>query len=226
MSKTFALFKRMSPYLAEKARNLIDAMLLSTEEIGWDSQQQLIVNGRVYHDTDIVRLIAYIMSPANSISVKPIGLQVFISALRKIGLESDYVINQNVKRFLRKNNQSNNDDTETTDHDSEDEKEYETSDYNDSNLDEEEDGEAMDDLDYTNDDDDSCYEDDDCNSHVEDDDDDGDFDGKVNTDSEKEDESYDSGLDMKPASNGMMREYDWKSISDSDNESVASSPYH
>ena len=170
MSKTFALFKRMSPYLAEKARNLIDAMLLSTEEIGWDSQQQLIVNGRVYHDTDIVRLIAYIMSPANSISVKPIGLQVFISALRKIGLESDYVINQNVKRFLRKNNQSNNDDTESTDHDSEDEKEYETSDYNDSNLDEEEDGEAMDDLDYTNDDDDSCYEDDDCNNHVEDDD--------------------------------------------------------
>ena len=71
MSKTFASFKRMSPYLAEKARNLIDAMLLSTEEIGWDSQQQLIVNGRVYHDTDIVRLIAYIMSPANSISVKP-----------------------------------------------------------------------------------------------------------------------------------------------------------
>ena len=66
---------------------------------------------------------------------------------------------------------------------------------------------------------------DDCNSHVEDDDD-GDFDGKVNTDSEKEDESYDSGLDMKPASNGMMREYDWKSISDSDNESVASLPHH
>ena len=58
MSKTFALFKRMSPYLAEKARNLIDAMLLSTGDIGWDSQQQLIVNGRVYHDTDIVRLIA------------------------------------------------------------------------------------------------------------------------------------------------------------------------
>ena len=225
MSKTFALFKRMSPYLAEKARNLIDAMLLSTEEIGWDSQQQLIVNGRVYHDTDIVRLIAYIMSPANSISVKPIGLQVFISALRKIGLESDYVINQNVKRFLRKNNQSNDDDTESTDHDSEDEKEYETSDYNDSNIDEEEDGEAMDDLDYTNDDDDSCYEDDDCNSNVEDDDD-GDFDGKVNTDSEEEDENYDSDQDKEAVFNDRMREYDWKSISDSDNESVPSLPHH
>ena len=224
MSKTFALFKRMSPHLAEKARNLIDAMLLSTEEIGWDSQQQLIVNGRVYHDTDIVRLIAYIMSPADSISKKPIGLQVFISALRKIGLESDYVINQNVKRFLKKNNQSNDDDTESTDHDSEDEKEYETSNHNDSNLEDEEDDEAMDDLDYTDDDNDSRYEDDDCNSNVEDDD--GDFDGKVNIDSEEEDENYDSGQDKEPVSNDRMREYDWKSISDSDNESVPSLPHH
>ena len=94
----------MSPYLAEKARNLIAAMLLSTEEIGWDSQQQLIVNGTVYHYSDIVRLIAYVMFPAASISVKPIGFKVFISTLVKIGSESEYVINQNVKRFSRKNN--------------------------------------------------------------------------------------------------------------------------
>jgi len=184
----------------------------------------LIVNGRVYHDTDIVRLIAYIMSPANSISVKPIGLQVFISALRKIGLESNYVINQNAKRFLKKNNQSNDDATKSTDHDSEDEKEYETSNHNDSNLEDEEDDEGMDDLDYTDDDNDSCYEDDDCNSNVEDDD--GDFDGKVNTDSEEEDENYDSGQDKEPVSNDMMRGYDWKSISDSDNESEPSLPHH
>ena len=214
MSKNFALFKRMSPYLAEKARNLIDAMLLSTEEIGWDSQQQLIVNGRVYHDTDIVRLIAYIMSPANSISVKPIGLKFFISTLRKIGLESDYVINQNVKRFLRKNNQSNDD------HNSADEKEYETSDHNDSNVadddDDDEDGEAMDEYGDANDDDDdddSCYETEDGNDDTDDDDNDG----SVNTGGEEEDENYDSAQDEEPVSNDMTREYDWKSISDSDN---------
>ena len=187
-------------------------MLLSTEEIGWDSQQQLIVNGRVYHGTDIVRLIVYIMSPADSISVKPIGLQVFISALRKIGLESDYVINQNVKRFLSKNNQSNNENTELTDQESEDENEYKKSDHNDINLDDEEDDEPMDDLDDTNDDnDDSCYEDDDGKSNVEDND--GDFDGKIN---EEEDENYDNGQNKEPISNDMLREYNWKSISDSD----------
>ena len=82
----------------------------------------------------------------------------------------------------------------------------ETSDYNDSNLDEEEEGEAMDDFDFTKDDDDSCYEDDDCNSNVENDD--GDFDGKLTTDSEEEDENYDSGQGKEPVSNDIMREYD------------------
>ena len=66
------------------------------------------------------------MSPANSISVKR---KVFISALRKIALESDYVINQHVKRFLGKIDQSNDDDTESTDDTSEEEKMYETSDH-------------------------------------------------------------------------------------------------
>ena len=52
MGKTLAYLKEC--LLVEKARNSIDAMLLSTEEIGWDSQQKLIVNGRVYHSSDIV----------------------------------------------------------------------------------------------------------------------------------------------------------------------------
>ena len=208
-------------YHVLKARTLINAMLLSTKEIGWDSQQQLIVDRRVYHDIVILRLIAYVMSPADSISVKPIGLQVFISTLRKIGLESDYVINQNVKRFLRKNNQSNDD------HNSADEKEYETSDHNDSNVtdDDDEDGEAMDDYDDTNDDDDSCYEIEDGNGNTEDDDD-GDYDGSVNTGGEEEDENYDSAHDEESVSNDMLGEYDWQSISNSDNEIVASLPHH
>ena len=55
MSKTYTLFKRMSPHLAKKARNLVDAMLMSNNEIGWDSEYQLIVNRKVYHGSDIVK---------------------------------------------------------------------------------------------------------------------------------------------------------------------------
>ena len=48
----------------------------------------------------ILRLIAYVMSPVNTISEKHIGFKALILGLKKIGLESDYVINQDVKSML------------------------------------------------------------------------------------------------------------------------------
>ena len=74
----------------------------------------------------------------------------------------------------------------------------------------------MDDYDDTNDDDNSCYEIEDDNANTEDDDDDG----------EEEIENYDSAQDEESVSNDILGECDWKSISDSDNESVASLPHH
>ena len=86
-----------------------------------------------------------------------LDLKFLYLASEKIGLKSADVINQNVKIFLRKHNQSNDDDTESTNYNSEDEKEFETSDHNDSNVADgwDEDGEVMDDYDDTNDDVDS-----------------------------------------------------------------------
>ena len=57
---------------------------------------------------------------------KPIGL--------KVGLESDYVINQNVKKMLRKNNQTKDDNKKSTDDNIGDEKEEETRDHANSNV--------------------------------------------------------------------------------------------
>ena len=81
MSKTYTLFKRMSPHLAKKARNLADTMLMSKDRIGWDCEHQLIVNRKVHHGSDIVKLISYVMSPADSKFRKPIGLKAFTTAL-------------------------------------------------------------------------------------------------------------------------------------------------
>ena len=83
----------------------------------------------------------------------------------------------------------------------------------------------MDDYDDTNGDDDSCYEIEDGNGNTEDDGND-DNDGSVNTGGEEEDENYDNAQDRESVSNDMLGEYDWKSISDIDNESVASLPHH
>ena len=87
-----------------------------------------------------------------------------------------------------------------------------------------EDVEAMGDYDDTNDDD-SCYEIEDGNRNTEDDGD-GDNDDSVNTAGEEEDENYDSAHNEESVSNDIQGEYDWKSISDSDNESVTSLPHH
>ena len=59
----------------------------------------MIVNRRVHHGSDIVKLISCVMSPDDNKFGKPIGLKTFTTALEKIGLESDYVVNAPVKLF-------------------------------------------------------------------------------------------------------------------------------
>ena len=126
----------MSPYNAEKARNLIDAMLMSTKEIGWDSEQQLIVNGKVYHGADIVKLITHVMSPADKEFKKPPGLNIFVKALKKIGLEQDYVKNKDVKRLLRTNSYSDDEESFTDGSNNRDVDESEDDDNDDKSMDE------------------------------------------------------------------------------------------
>ena len=152
MSKTYTLFKRMSPYLARKARNLVDAMLMSENQIGWDIEHQLIANGKVQHGSDIVKLVSYVMSPADSEFRKPIGLKAFTTALKEIGLESDYVVNRNVKKVLEKNNESDSENEESIEISSEDGEE-EASDNNSAGEDEESNEDETDDDDDDDDDD-------------------------------------------------------------------------
>ena len=84
----------------------------------------------------------------------------------------------------------------------------------------------MDGYDDANDDDDcGWYEIEDGKGNTEDDGDD-DNDVSINTGGEEEDENYDSVQDEESVSDDMLGGYDWKSIRDSDNESVASLPQH
>ena len=237
MSKTRGLFRRMSPYNAEKARNLIDAMLMSTKEIGWDSEQQLIVNGKVYHGTDIVKLIAYVMSPADKEFKKPLGSKIFVRALKKIGLEQDYVKNKDVKRMLRTNSYSDDDENSFTDDD--DENSF-TDDSDNQDADESEDNdnydESMDESAESDDENrDSMNE---CNvscdeySNQRDDYSDG---GDISVENDDGNDSEEIVLNKNDNSeevdtpdtdneiqdNGKTR-YNWKSISASDDESDAS----
>ena len=231
MSKTRGLFKRMSPYNADKARNLVDAMLMSTKDIGWDSNHQLIVNGRVYHNTDIVRLIGHVMSPADDEFKKPIGLKVFVEALRKIGLEPDYVKNKDVKRMLRKNSYMQEDDEELSIDSSDiEEEDYSEDEEDDESMDEsnESDAESHDENedslneckdsgDAYNNQSDTCDDDDDDDGDYDDGSTDSVNDGNDNEDSNDADSDDIDDVIRHNAVRGKTR-YNWKSISDSDDE--------
>ena len=225
MSKTRGLFKRMSPYNADKARNLVDAMLMSTKDIGWDSNHQLIVNGRVYHNTDIVRLIGHVMSPADDEFKKPIGLKVFVEALRKIGLEPDYVKNKDVKRMLRRNSYVQEDGEElSTDSSDIEEEDCSEDEEDDESMDKtnESDAESYDEnedsMNECNDSDDAF--DNQSDTYVDSDDDgytDSVNDGNDNEDSNDADNDNIDDVIRNNAVRGKTR-YNWKSISVSDDE--------
>ena len=119
-------------------------MLMSKNEIGWDCEHQLKVNLKVHHGSDIVKLISYVMSPADNKFRKPIGLKAFTKALEQIGLEADYVVNPDVKKVLAKNNGSDSENEELLDFDSESGKD-ETGDESYCSGDEDEDSTDIDD---------------------------------------------------------------------------------
>lgn len=216
MSKTRGLFKRMSMYNAEKARNLVDAMLMSTKEIGWDSNHQLIVNGKVYHGTDIVRLITHVMSPADPGFKKPIGLNVFVKALKKIGLEPDYVKNKDIKRILRTNSQSDEDDEELFTDNSSNEEDEDDND-NDTMYESNES-----DIDSCNETDDSMNECSASSDEYNNQSDSHDVDDNVDnseTNVSEDDIFDDDGVDDTDGNNRCRQKYNWKSISASEDES-------
>ena len=78
----------------------------------------------------------------------------------------------------------------------------------------------MDDYDDTNNEDDDISEDEDCRDNTEDEDDSKD--SNVITDSGQDNGDYDRTQDEETIFNDTVGEYDWKSISDSDNQSIAS----
>ena len=200
MSKTYALYRRMSPFLAKRATNLIDAMLMSNDDVGWDNDQQLIADGRVYYGTDIVKLIAHVMSPVDYDFMEPNGLKVFIESLKKIGLESEFVVNHNVKMALRTNSVS----SDETDSD-------ECNEYED--TDDEDDDDDSGSLDSTNEEHSqqsykwkSISDTESVNESY----------SNSNQEDENKDDSIQESTDSEYDIKGNTNKYEWKSISDTE----------
>ncbi len=143
MSKFYDLLSELPPPMRDGAHEILDAILASGELVNWNRQLRLVVNGRTYPRTNMVDLISHILNPHDTREEKPIGLNIFVDALKDIKLESDWVVNEVVKDVL---DDADSDDSDSDDSDSDD------SDSDDSNINASDDDEKIDEDDDEDDD--------------------------------------------------------------------------
>ena len=101
----------------DDAKEILNAMLTSSDTIGWDDKLQLIVDGRAIPKTNVSELVVHVLYPHDDRIEDPRGFNIFVQGLKDIGLEAEWVDNEVAKSVL----ESTEDDTgETSDDDDSD----------------------------------------------------------------------------------------------------------
>ena len=93
---------------------VLQAISCSRQLLSWNNQLQLVIDNRSVPRTNIVDLVQYILYPESKDTSQPRGFEVFLDALKEIGLESQWVRNETVINAL----DNNDNDWNTTDDDS------------------------------------------------------------------------------------------------------------
>ena len=114
MSKLYSILSKLPASLYEDAQSILDAMLISKNLIGWDADLRLIVNDRVFPRTNIADLLAHVLYPYDSNIDDPPGFEIFVNALKSIGLESEWVQNDIAKEILENANSSEEEKTSSS----------------------------------------------------------------------------------------------------------------
>ena len=79
----------------KNATQILHAILCNTDILNWkENTLEIIVNSRPMRNTNIVDLIQYILSSEDEGVPKPFGLEEFVEALKRTGLESEWVKNE------------------------------------------------------------------------------------------------------------------------------------
>ena len=176
------LLMDMDQKMRVRAREILDAILCSGNKIGWDRGQRLRVDGRTYPKTNITDMIEYVLTPPggedNAYNLKPKYINIFTKALKRIGLEPHWIVNENVKKHFCNAKyrwlpmEEDDDDDNDDDNDDDDNDDDDDGDDGDDGVDDGDDNDS-DDSDDSDDDDDDNDGDDDDEDDANDDDDDG-----------------------------------------------------
>ena len=116
MNSLYAALSDIPFDVQDDAKEILNAMLTSSDTIGWDAKLQLIVDGRVIPKTNVSELVVHVLYPHDERIEEPRGFNIFVQGLKDIGLESEWVDNEVAKSVL----ESTEDDTGETSNDDDD----------------------------------------------------------------------------------------------------------
>ena len=112
------------------AEEILNAILCSSDDMDWhEDTLELIVEGRKIRKTNIIDLVEYLCYSENGNIENPHGLKIFIEALKNIGLDSEWVKNESIAKYLEK---SESDASSSSGDEDSDEKSSEQSEIDDS----------------------------------------------------------------------------------------------
>ena len=116
--KLYTILIHLPSGVQDDAEELLHTIECSYSNIDWDDEYHLIVDGRMYYRTNMIELVSYLLYPVDYRLARPKGIDIFVDALKDIGLDSKWVKNEDVADELGEEEGDGNesDDEEENEH--------------------------------------------------------------------------------------------------------------
>ena len=111
----------------DTGEEVLHAINCGKKLVGWNGNEELTIDGTSVPNTNILKLVKYILYPEDEHLKVPNGFNTFIEGLKTVGLESEWVRNESVKQELdnNENDWSTTDDSDNEEGEEEEEEEEE-----------------------------------------------------------------------------------------------------
>ena len=113
------LVSKLPEDVRDLGEEVLHAINCGKKLVGWNGNEELTIDGASVPNTNILKLVKYILYPEDKHLKVPNGFNTFIEGLKTVGLESEWVRNESVKQVLD-NNENDWDTTDESDSEEED----------------------------------------------------------------------------------------------------------
>ncbi len=110
-NKVDELVVKLPKDVRDMGEEVLHAINCGKKLVGWNANEELTIDGATVPNTNILKLVKYILYAEDEHLKIPNGFNTFVEGLKTIGLESEWVRNESVKEEL----DNNENDWNTTD---------------------------------------------------------------------------------------------------------------